>query len=132
MEVSRINSDECICARDVVITIDNKKLLQATKAEIRKKSGIHKIRSCFVSEDIAHVRENISYQVILEGIRFKKPFQNCNFADLDNFTVSLETDGKKITLSGCLWDDFLAAADKKAFTEHISATAIRMTTEDLQ
>ncbi len=132
MGVSDIFDDECICGRDITITIDGKKLLQVDKAEIRKVSEIHRVRSCFVSEDIAHIRKNIAYKIILEGIRFRKPFENCNFADLDYFTLSMEADGRKITFSGCMWDDFYAAANKRNFSEHISATALRMTAEDVQ
>ena len=125
-----IYSDECICGRDIIVSIDEKKLLQAESVSIRKKADIHRVRSCFHSEDIAHIRNGTVYRVTLEGIRFMRPFQNCNFADLDNFTMSMEADGRKIILSGCLWDDFSAAADKSAFREHISAVALNIKTED--
>ncbi len=131
MGVSDIyREDEVICGRDVTILIDGKKLLQAESVEIRKKSDIHAVRSCFVSDDVALLRTRSSYKATLKGLRFKKPFENCSFADLDNFTLELETDGKKIILIGCMWDDFFAAADKKLFREQISISALRMKTEE--
>ncbi len=123
-----IHHEESVCGRDVTVTIDGKKLLQVRKAEVRKTAQLHRIRTCFSSEDVAVVRKNCRYKVFLEGIRFKKPFHNCNFADLDGFTLSFEADGSTILLSGCIWDDFLAAADQEQFSEHISATALNMTT----
>ena len=131
MEVSDIyKEDEVICGRDVTVMIDGKKLLQVESVEVRKKSDLHAIRSCFVSDDIALIRTRSSYKATLKGLRFKKPFENCSFADLDHFTMEIEADGKKIILSGCMWDDFYAAADKKLFREQISVTALKMKTEE--
>lgn len=126
-----MKEDEILCGRDVTIRIDGKKLLQAESAEIRRLSEIHAVRSCFVSDDMAHIRRKSSYKVNLTGIRFKKPFENMSFADLDNFMMEMELDGMKITLCGCMWDDFLAAADRNKFREHISAAALRMKTEEI-
>lgn len=89
------------------------------------------MRSCFVSEDIAHIRKSGSYKANMMGLRFKKPFENCFFADLDNFTLSVHIDGKAYTLTGCMWDDFYAAADREKFREYISVIAMDMRTEDI-
>ena len=61
-----------------------------------------------------------------------QPFENLSFADLDNFTVRAVLDNRAVVLSGCMWDDFIAAADQKSFREHISAVALRLTMEDVQ
>ena len=125
-----MSSEKCLCGRDVIIRIDGKQLLQVRKAQIRKLSELHSIRSFFNSEDIGQIRTKIRYKVNLEGVKFLRPFQNCNFADLDNFTLSFEADGRLIILSGCTWEDFIAAADSKSFSEHITVSALHMTTED--
>ena len=104
--------------------------MQAKKLEIRRLSEVKEVRTCFSARPSALCRKNISYKVMLEGIRFLKPFANCNFADLDNFTLEASVDGRKISLFGCMWEDFLAAADEKSFCEHISARAVRMITEE--
>ena len=126
-----IYSDKCICARDVKLFIDGKRLLQASRLEIRKQSAVKSVRSCFCSVDIALIRSKTSYKAILEGVRFLAPFENCNFADLDNFTLCADIDGKRIRLSGGIWEDYLAAADKNSFKEHISARALNFETEEL-
>ena len=113
------NYEKCICARDVVIVINGNRVMQAKKLEIRRFSEVKEVRQCFFSEPAALIRKNVSYKVMLEGIRFLRPFRNCNFADLDNFTFY-----------GCMWEDFLAAADEKSFSEHITARAVRMETEE--
>ncbi len=125
-----IGINEYICARDADIIIDGKKVFQAQKLEIKKSSGLRPVRSCFQTETAAYVRTQPVYRATLTGIRFKKPFENCNFADLDNFTLSARADGRAVTLYGCMWEDFLAAADKSSFSERISARAVRMETED--
>ncbi len=121
---------DVICGRDAVIYIDGKRLMQADKAEIRRSSQLHAVRTVFCSDDNAHVRIRKTYKATLEGLRFLKPFENLSFADLDNFTMTMEIDGKTIRLSGCMWDDFLAAADKKLFRERISILAMNMETEE--
>ncbi len=65
------------------------------------------------------------------GLSFKKPFESCCFADLDNFTMTVEIERKRYTLSSCMWDDFYAAADREKFREHISVIAMNMESEDL-
>ena len=62
--------------------------------------------------------------------RVTKISENCNFYDLDNFTVMLRLDGLKITLEGCRWDDFSSVAEKDRFREHISITALDMKREE--
>lgn len=125
-----MSTTEMICGRDAEIKIDGKAVLQAEKIEIRRSCELHAVRSVFVSEDIAHIRQKPCYKANLTGVRFRKPFENLCFADLDNFTLSAEIDGSIITLTGCMWDDFLAAADRTKFREHISVTALGMETED--
>ena len=124
-------SDEelILCGRDVCIYIDGKLLIQAESLEIRKRSEIHSIRCCFMSEDAGHIRKNIAYKAVINGITFKRPFENCGFSDLDNFTLRAEADGKSYILTGCMWDDFFIAADKERFREHISVIALRLRTE---
>ncbi len=99
--------------------------------EIRKKSEIHNIRSCFFGDDIAHIRRRCSYKATMTGLEFKKPFECCCFADLDNFTMTVEIDRKRYTLKNCIWDDFYAAADREKFREHISVIAMDMESEDI-
>ena len=84
---------------------------------------------CFMSEDAGHIRKNIAYKAVINGITFKRPFENCGFSDLDNFTLRAEADGKSYILTGCMWDDFFIAADKERFREHISVIALRLRTE---
>ncbi len=67
----------------------------------------------------------------MTGLSFKKPFENCCFADLDNFTMTVEIDKKRYTLKNCMWDDFYAAADREKFREHISVAAMDMESEDI-
>lgn len=124
------DEQQIICGRDVCIFIDGNQLLQAESIEIRKKSELHRIRSCFMNEDAAHLRKNIGYKAVITGISFKRPFESCSFADLDNFTLRVNIDGKSYILTGCMWDDFYIAADKERFREHISVMALRMRTED--
>lgn len=118
-----------LCGRDVCIYINGQRLLQAESAELRKRSDLHRVRACFCSGDVAHVEGRREYKLNLVGVRFCRPFENCNFYDLDNFTVELELDGLRMILEGCMFDDFRAAADKELFREHISITALNMTTE---
>lgn len=120
-----------LCARDVCIFINGHRLLQAESAELRKRSELHRVRACFCSGDVAHLEGRREYKLTLVGVRFLRPFENCNYYDLDNFTVVLELDRLRITLEGCMFDDFRAAAEKELFREHISITALNMTTEDL-
>ena len=118
-KVSAIEYEECLCGRDVAVRIDGKQVF-------------HRIRSVFNSEDVGLVRTKVRYKVHLEGIRFRRPFTNFNFADLDNFTLSFEADGKRIVFRGCMWEDYLAAADSKSFSEHITVSALTMKTEDTE
>lgn len=119
-----------LCGKDVIISINGRRLLQAESAELRNVSEMHRIRTCFCSDDAAHVYGRREYKLNLVGVRFRQPFENCNFYDLDNFTVTIELDGLIITLDGCVWDDFRAVAKPESFREHISITALRMRTED--
>lgn len=123
---------EVISGRDVNISIDNKQFLQAESAEIRTLSDIHNVRACFCNDDIAHVKGRKEYKVTFTGLKFKQPFENCNFYDLDNFTMVIAYDNMTITLKGCMWSDFLAAADKSKFREKVSITALTMDTEEVQ
>ncbi len=131
-KVSAIEYEECLCGRDVAVRIDGKQVFQVKRAEVKKSSEIHRIRSVFNSEDVGLVRTKVRYKVHLEGIRFRRPFTNFNFADLDNFTLSFEADGKRIVFRGCMWEDYLAAADSKSFSEHITVSALTMKTEDTE
>ncbi len=117
---------EFVCARDADIEINGRKLLQAEKAVLRIVSDIHRVRSCFCREDSGHVEGRREYKLSLTGVRFMRPFENCNFYDLDNFTVSLQLDGETVILEGCMWDDYMWAADKAQFREHISIIALKM------
>ncbi len=119
-----------ISGRNVAVRIDGKDVFNVQSIEIRKKSVIHKIRSVFRNDDAALLRVNSSYKASMTGIRFLRPFENCNFCDLDNFTLETEIDGRRFILEGCLWDDYSAAADKNSFSEHISVAAAEMRTED--
>ena len=118
-----------LCGRDVCIRINGKKLLQAESAELIRASRLHRIRSCFCNDDAALIEGKREYKLHLTGIRFEAPFENCNFYDLDNFTVQVEFGDVSVRLEGCLWDDFKAVADKERFREHISISALRMKTE---
>ncbi len=117
---------KALCGRDAVISVDGKKLLQAEKAELRAVKEIHRVRSCFQSEDAAHAQGKRTYKLNLTGVRFRSPFENCNFYDMDNFTTELEIDGEKIILEGCMWDELSALADREKLREHISITALRL------
>ena len=125
-----MNRIRALCGRDVVISINGRKLLQAESAELRNISEMHRIRSCFCSDDVAYVAGKSEYKLNLVGLKFRQPFENCNFYDLDDFTVTIELDGTNITLEGCVWDDFKAVAKPESFREHISIIALRMRTED--
>ena len=78
-----------LCGRDVSITINGRRLLQAESAELRKKTELHRVRSCFCSNDLALIEGKREYKLNLVGIRFEAPFENCNFFDLDQFTVKV-------------------------------------------
>ncbi len=120
---------ELVCGRDVVIFIDGKKLLQAEKAELRRRSELHRVRCCFSSEDAAHIESRAEYKLNLTGVRFRQPFENCNFFDLDNFAVSVQLGKEAIRLEGCEWDDYRWMTDRAQFREHISIAALRMRRE---
>ena len=120
---------ELVCGRDVLIVIDGRRLLQAEKAELRRISELHRVRSCFCSEDVAHIEGRPEYKLNLTGVRFRQPFTNYNFYDLDNFTVSFQLDGEAFLLHGCMWDDFRWVTDKAEFREHISIAALKMRRE---
>lgn len=123
---------DIVSGQDVDIFIDGKELLQAENMEVRTVSEIHKIRSCFRNDDIAHIKTKNQYKVSFTGLKFKKIFENCNFYDLDNFTVTVIFGSTKITLGNCMWNDFLTVADKSKFRESISITALKMTAEDTE
>ena len=115
--------------RDVVVYIDGGRLLQANSAELKQIVTIHKVRSCFCGEDKAHIREKCEYKLILTGLRFLRPFENCNFGDLDDFEAVVEIDGTFYRLCHCMWDDYKFTVDKEAMREHISITALTLKTE---
>ena len=120
-----------ICGRDVRIFINGRQLLQAENAEVREFMHIHKIRTCFSNSDFAHIKGRSEYKAIFSNLIFIRPFENCNFHDLENFTVGIEFDDTKITLSNCLWNDFALTADKEKFREHITLTALDMEVENI-
>lgn len=124
-----MDEKELVCGRDVVITIDGKKLLQAEKAELRRRSELHRVRCCFSSEDAAHIENRAEYKLNLTGVRFRQPFENCNFYDLDNFAAVVQIGSETIYLDGCEWDDYRWMADRSQFREHISIAALRMRRE---
>ncbi len=118
-----------LCGRDVKIFLDGRPLLQAETAGLRKTAQLHAIRSCFCGEDVAHLEGRREYKLNLTGVRFLAPFENCNFYDMDHFTVRVVMGDVAVVLENCVFDDFEAAADKERFREHISMTALRMRTE---
>lgn len=115
-----------VCGRDAVIYIDGKKLLQAQSAELRQIADIHRVRECFCSDDKAHIRKRSEYKLNLVGLRFLRPFENCNFADLDGFESVLELDNTVYKLGGCMWDDYTFAVNRENMKEHISITALTL------
>lgn len=123
---------EILCGRDVCVSINGNPLFQAESVEVRTLSDIHCVRSCFKNQDIALIRGKKEYKATLTALKFKKPFENCNFYDLDNFTVAFETDGTKIVLKGCVWSDFLSAANRESFREKLSITALDMKVEETE
>lgn len=123
---------EVISGRDVNISIDSRQLLQAESVEIQALSNIHNVRACFCNDDVAHIKGKREYKVTFTGLKFKQPFENCNFYDLDNFTVVIAYDNMRITLKGCMWNDFLVTANKAKFREKISITALTINTEEVQ
>lgn len=125
-----MDDNRTLCGRDVFISINGRRLLQAESAELRKTSELHRIRSCFCNDNTALIEGKREYKLCLTGIRFEAPFENCNFYDLDHFTVRISFGDVLIRLEGCLWDDFRAVADKEKFREHISISALRMITEE--
>ena len=120
-----------VSGRDVCISINGRRLLQAESAILHRISDIHRVRTCFYSGDVAHIEGRREYKLNLVGVRFRQPFENCNYYDLDYFSAEVEIDGMKIILEGCLWDDFKAVADRESFREHISITALKMRTEEV-
>ena len=122
--------NELICGRDVAVFIDRQQVLQAESAVLKVTVQHHKVRSCFCCEDIAAVEKSRSIKLHLTGIRLKRPYENCNFFDLDHFTVRGFIDGICYVLEGCFWDDFHALADKEKFREHISISALRIRKEE--
>ena len=118
-----------ICGRDAAVYINGRKLLQAEKAELRRTAELHRVRSCFCSGDVAHIEGRSEYKLSLISVSFLRPFENCNYYDLDNFSVRVVFGDDAFALEGCMWDDFLAAADREQFREHISISALTMTHE---
>lgn len=125
-----MEENTALSGRDVSILINGRPLLQAESVLLRSSTLLHSVRSCFNSSDIAHIKGKREYKLNLTGIRFRRPFENCNFCDLDNFTVEVVLEGLHLTLRNCLWDDFQAAADKNRFREHISITALTLEKEE--
>ncbi len=121
---------ETLCGRDVCIAINGRQLLQAESAQLWQSAEVHRVRTCFFNGDVAHLEGKTEYKLNLVGVRFRRPFENCNFYDLDQFSVELVMDGLKMTLGGCRWDDFRAVADPDKFREHISIVALTMNTEE--
>ena len=119
-----------LSGRDVDIFINGQPLLQAERAQLHKRTELHRVRACFMSENAGLVEGKREYKLNLVGVRFCRPFENCNFYDLYHFTVEVRLDRLRITLEDCLFDDFQAVADQNSFREHISITALRLTTED--
>lgn len=119
-----------ISGRDIYVYINGKQILQAESMEIHTLSDIHKIRACFCNDDVAHIKTKNEYKVVFKNLKLKQPFENCNFYDLDNFTVTVMYGSTKITVDGCMWSDFLAVTDKSQFRESISITGLRMNVEE--
>ena len=120
-----------VSGRDVCVYINGRQLLQAESAEVREISQFHKVRTCFLNNDLAHVKTKPEYKLILSNMRFQQPFENINFHDLDNFTVVLTFDNTRITLSKCFWNDFRLTADKEKFREFITLTALDMEVKNI-
>ena len=127
-----LKTDDLICGRDVIITIDGRGFFQAEKIEIRRCGRIRQIRSCFRNDPAALVRDRTDYKLNLSGLRFRRPYENVFLGDWDNFELGVEIDGRRMIFSGCMWDDYTAAADKEKFREHISVIALRMETEEAE
>ncbi len=124
-----MNEITALCGRDAVINIDGRHFMQAEKAELRCSRELHSVRSCFQSEDAALASGRTGYKLNLTGVRFRQPFENCNFYDMDNFTAELVLDGERTVLEGCRWDELSAVAEKDRLREHISILALRMRRE---
>lgn len=120
-----------INGRDINILIDGKILFQAESVEIRNTADIHKVRSCFKGDDIVHIKNKNEYKITLINLKFKKPFENCNFYDLDNFTVTVRYDDTRINFENCIWSDFLITTDKNKFRERVYITALKMNMEEV-
>lgn len=120
-----------ISGRDVCVYINGRQLLQAENAEVREISQLHKVRTCFLNSDLAHIKTKPEYKLILSNMKFRQPFENLNFHDLDNFMVVLTFDDTRITLSNCFWNDFNLTADKEKFRECITLTALDMEVENI-
>ena len=75
-----------LCGRDVKIFINGRQLLQAENAEVREIVHIHKIRSCFLNSDFAHLKGKPEYKAIFFIFYFINPFDNFNFHYIENFT----------------------------------------------
>ena len=127
-----MTENRALSGRDAVVYIDGRRSFQTEKAVLRVKNRIHRVRSCFCGDDAAFVTTGREYCLELTNVRFLQPFENCNFYDLDNFTVTLVLDGKSIVLTGCVWDDFEWNTDSGRFREKVSITALRMRTEEEQ
>jgi len=125
-----LGENRILCARDVAVRINHRPLLQAENAELRISKALHSVRSCFCSEDIAHIRGNTEIKLHLTNVRFQQPFENCNFYDLDNFVTEIGIEGITYVLEGCWWDDFKAVAKSGSFREYISITALRVRKEE--
>lgn len=120
---------QTISGRDVRIFIDDRELFTAEKAEIRKLSEFHSVRSCFCSDDTAMIRQKSRFKANFQSLRLKNDNLNINFFDLDNFNMKLLFDGNMIKLSHCMWQDFAAVAELRKFCEYISVSALDMSME---
>ncbi len=124
-----MNEIRAVSARDVCVSINGKKLLQAESVQLKQTVGIHSIRSCFCSDDKAHIKYRPQYKLNLTGLTFLRPFENCNYSDLDDFSVTVEIDGVLYHLLHCMWDDYQFTVHQQAMKEHISIIALRMEKE---
>ena len=126
----RVSRVMTVSGRDVSVEIDGKKLLQAESAELRQSVALHRIRTCFCSDDKAYMKGRKDYKLHLVGVRFLQPFENCNFADIDDFEVTVTLDGFVYRLKHCCWDDYAFVINKERMREHISVVALAMETEE--
>ncbi len=119
-----------VSGNDVAIYIDGKKLIQAAEVQLKCTTELYPVRACFQSDDQAILKKKRTYKLNLMGVRFLRPFECCNFYDLDNFEVKLKIDGVSYTLKHCVWSDYRFGTEQKKFREFVSIVALNMTEED--